>query len=70
MESIRHIPGWVFHGAKDAVVPVSRSQDMVDALKKYNDQVRFTVYPEAKHNSWTESYNNPELYDWFLEHNK
>jgi len=25
--------------------------------------VSLTVYPEAKHNSWTETYSNPELYE-------
>jgi hypothetical protein len=29
--------------------------------------VKFTVYPEAKHDSWTESYANPQLYEWLLQ---
>jgi predicted peptidase len=29
-----------------------------------------TVYPDAGHDSWTETYDNQELYDWFLEHRK
>ncbi|MCC2670420.1 MAG: phospholipase [Armatimonadetes bacterium] len=32
--------------------------------------VKFTVYPEAQHDSWTETYNNPELYEWFLQHRR
>lgn len=31
-------------------------------------EVKFTIYPEAGHDSWTETYNNPELYSWFLSH--
>jgi predicted peptidase len=63
------IPLWVFHGAKDEVVPVSKSQEMVDAVKAAgNKNVKFTVYPEAGHDSWTETYNNPELYAWFLNY--
>lgn len=31
---IAHIPAWVFHGAEDPVVPLSRSQTMVEALRK------------------------------------
>ncbi|HUT24305.1 MAG TPA: phospholipase, partial [Sumerlaeia bacterium] len=27
----------------------------------------FTVYPEAKHDSWTETYNNPKVYEWLLK---
>jgi hypothetical protein len=29
-----------------------------------------TIYPEAFHDSWTETYNNQELYEWFLQHKK
>jgi predicted esterase len=68
--NMRHIPVWVFHGAKDNVVSVTLSEAMVESLKKFNDQVKFTVYPEATHDSWTETYNNPELYNWFLQHSK
>jgi predicted peptidase len=64
------MPIWVFHGAKDKVVPMSMSQDMVDALKKKGSNVKFTIYPETGHNSWVEAYNNPELYDWLLSHTK
>src|SRR5947209_112302 len=41
---------------------------LVEALKRCVGNVRFTVYPEAEHDSWTETYENPELYSWFLEH--
>lgn len=49
---------------------VTNSQEMVKALKKVNGNVKFTVYPEATHDSWTETYNNQELYEWFLKHRK
>lgn len=61
------VPAWVFHGAKDTTVPVERSQQMVEALKQAGSSVKFTVYPEAGHDSWTETYANPELYRWLLE---
>jgi dipeptidyl aminopeptidase/acylaminoacyl peptidase len=62
-----HLPIWVFHGAKDAVVPVKASEDMVNALKNYGSDVRLKIYPEANHDSWTETYNNEGLYKWLLE---
>jgi predicted peptidase len=31
---------------------------------------KLTVYPEADHNSWTEAYKNPELYEWLLKHER
>ncbi len=64
---LAHVPVWVFHGAKDTVVPLSASEQMVEALKKVNGNVKFTVYPEAGHDSWSEAYNDPELYRWLLD---
>jgi len=40
---------------------------MVQALKDAGGQVKFTIYPDATHDSWTETYNKEVLYDWFLE---
>lgn len=63
------LPVWAFHGAKDPVVPLDESQRMVDALKKAGaKEVKFTVYPDLGHNSWTKTYSDPELYKWFLSH--
>jgi predicted peptidase len=64
------VPIWVFHGAKDAVVPVSESEKMVDAVGNAGGNVRFTVYADAEHNSWAPTYSNPEVYEWFLSHRK
>ncbi len=66
-KKLAHLPIWVFHGAKDPTVPIARSQEMVDALKAVGANVKFTVYPEALHDSWTATYNNPEFYQWLLE---
>jgi len=63
----RKVPFWVFHGAKDPIVPLERSQVMVDALKRRKGNVKFTIYPEAGHDAWTETYNNPEFFEWMLE---
>ncbi len=67
---IKDVPIWVFHGAKDPVVPIQRSEEMVEALKACGGNPMFTVYPDAAHDSWTETYNNPKLYEWFLNHKK
>lgn len=67
---LKNLPIWVFHGAKDQAVPLKRSEEMVEALKKAGADVKFTVYPEAGHDSWTETYNNPELYPWLLSHKR
>lgn len=62
-------PFWVFHGKKDTVVPFNRSVEMVDAMKAAGHKdVKITLYPEATHDSWTATYQNDELYSWFLSH--
>ena len=62
---------WAFHGGKDSVVPVAESERMINELKKAGcADVKLTVYPEANHDSWTATYDNPELYDWFLQHKR
>ncbi|QDU92876.1 carboxylesterase family protein [Lignipirellula cremea] len=67
---IAHLPIWVFHGAKDRGVPLERSQSMVDALKESGGDPKFTIYPEAGHDSWTETYDNPQFYAWLLDQKK
>lgn len=64
------MPIWAFHGAKDDIVPVEETLDMVEALKAVGGNVELTIYPTLKHDSWTETYNNTKIYDWFLEHQK
>ena len=60
------LPIWVFHGAKDPTVPLRRSEEMVEALKAAGGNPKFTVYPEATHDSWTVTYNDPEFFKWLL----
>lgn len=64
------LPIWVFHGDADSVVKISESQEMVDAIKKAEGNVKFTIYPGVKHDSWTETYDNQALYKWFLSFKK
>ena len=65
-EKIKDLPVWVFHGAKDDVVPPEQSIKMVEALKALGSPVKFTLFPEANHDSWTDAYNSQELWDWML----
>ena len=67
---LKNMPIWVFHGAKDEVIISEESKRMVKALERENGNVRFTLYPDAYHDSWTKTYENKELYDWFLSNSK
>jgi predicted peptidase len=67
-ERLLNTPAWVFHGDADPIVPIYYSETMVETLQAAGGNVRFTVYPGVDHDSWTVTYNNPKLYDWFLSH--
>jgi predicted peptidase len=67
VKKLKSVPTWAFHGAKDKVIPVSESQRLVDALQKAGGNVKLTVYPDARHDAWTQTYENPKLYQWLLK---
>lgn len=67
---LNDVPVWAFHGAKDKIVPLKESEEMVNAVKARGGDAELTVYPDAGHNSWTATYDNQGLYDWFLSHRK
>ncbi len=68
--ALKNVPVWAFHGAKDDVVPLKASEDMVNVLRESGGDVKLTVYPDLGHDSWTVTYDNPELYTWFLQHQR
>lgn len=57
---------WIFHGAKDDIVRPEFSGKMQAALKKAGASVKYTVYPEANHNSWDPAFNEPDLLSWLF----
>ena len=63
---MKNVSWWIFHGAKDDVVPPSHSEKMVESLKKAKAKVKFTLYPEANHNSWDPAFAEPKLFDWLF----
>ncbi len=70
LKRIAHLPVWTFHGEKDNVVPINESRVLVDFLESHGGKVRFTVYPDAEHDSWSVTYSNPELYEWFMSNER
>lgn len=60
------LPVWAFHGALDDVVPAAFDTETVEALRRCNGNVRYTLYEDANHDSWTRTYANDELYTWLL----
>jgi hypothetical protein len=61
---------WAFHGLKDTLIPPERTTEIVDRLELCNSKVKLTLYPNAKHDAWTETYKNEEFMKWFLNQKK
>eukprot|EP01111_Echinosteliopsis_oligospora_P004772 TRINITY_DN1784_c0_g1_i1.p1 TRINITY_DN1784_c0_g1~~TRINITY_DN1784_c0_g1_i1.p1 ORF type:complete len:680 (-),score=236.76 TRINITY_DN1784_c0_g1_i1:45-2084(-) len=71
MPSLKDLPVWAFHGTNDPIVPFKDTVAMVDHLVATgNTSVKFTKYQGGEHDAWTETYDNPALYKWFLEHKR
>jgi predicted peptidase len=64
------VPVWIFHGTADTIVPPEYSRKMVDALRNAGGHPRYTEYPGVGHNSWTQTYRNPDVLNWLFEQKK
>ena len=64
------IPIWAFHGAKDPAVKVSRTRNMIEALKKAGGEPKYTEYPDVGHNSWVPAFKDPEMMKWLFAQKK
>jgi poly(3-hydroxybutyrate) depolymerase len=70
MSNILNLPVWAFHGSIDPNVPVARSRELIDELKRLGAKPKYTEYSEVAHDSWTRAYATPELWRWLLKQHK
>ena len=64
-DKLKGLPIWAFHGTDDPAVPLQRSVEMVEAIKKAGSTtIRFTTLEWIGHNSWEAAYASPDLYTW------
>ncbi|GJM63138.1 alpha/beta hydrolase-fold protein [Persicobacter diffluens] len=61
------VPIWFFHGGKDDVVPPAFSKAVFKRIKRKNKASRYTLYPEANHNSWDDALAEPQLLNWLFQ---
>ena len=67
---LQHVPVWAFHGQKDTVVFPDESEKMVNAVNRFGGEARLTIYPENKHDAWSDTYSNEAVFQWLLAHQK
>ena len=63
-----NVPVWAHHGEIDHVVKVEESIKMIEAVQRYGGETKLTIYPGIDHNSWTPTFENPEVFEWLLAH--
>lgn len=69
-DDVKKISWWIFHGAKDDVVPPHSSIAIAGELKKEKADVKFTLYPDANHNSWDPAFAEKDLLPWLFSKKK
>jgi predicted peptidase len=66
MAGASRVAVWAFHGARDTVMPVTGSREMVSALRAAGGRVRYTEYPNIGHDVWLTAFNDPNLTNWLF----
>jgi dienelactone hydrolase len=63
---IAKLPIWAWHGEADPVIKVSRSRDMVAALREAGGTPKYTEVPGRGHNVWVDAFGSEELWRWLF----
>jgi predicted peptidase len=66
---LKDIPIWAFHGALDPTVMPRQSREMIQAIQKAGGKPGYTEYPDIKHDSWVQAYQEPHLLPWLFKQN-
>jgi predicted peptidase len=66
----KNFPIWIFHGADDPVVNVNNSRMMVAAFTNAKGKVKYSEYPNVKHDSWNNAFAEPDLLPWLFSQRK
>ncbi len=67
VETISHIPFWIFHGESDESNPVEGSRNMYRLLSEAGANVKYTEYEGTGHgDSFKRAFEEPMLLDWLF----
>jgi predicted peptidase len=67
---IRNIPTKIFHGLLDDVVKVEYAIEIYKKLKPCSVFIELTIFDEANHDSWSDVYDKPDIYNWMFNQKK
>ncbi len=67
-KKLKDLPIRIFQGGKDTTIRPETAEAMYKALKDAGAKdVELTIYPEAGHDSWTRTYDDPKVFEWLLQ---
>jgi predicted peptidase len=61
------LPTWIFHGARDDVVPPDDDRVLAAAFRAAGArELRHTEFPGVGHDSWDATYAHQPMWDWLF----
>lgn len=70
IKSAYNIPVWITHGAKDPSLNQQLSVNMFESLVAAGGHPGLTIYPEAGHFVWLQTYSDPLILQWLFDQHK
>lgn len=66
-QRLQHTPIWMFHGARDDVVPPEDDRRLKAAFAHAGAKdVRYTEYADGNHNAWDATYTDAAMWEWLF----
>ena len=66
VSDLKDVPVWIVHGRQDGIIPVSWSETLGKRLERCGGNVKVTIYPDAGHDAWSRTYEDPAVLEWLL----
>jgi predicted peptidase len=67
VRQLKDVPVWIVHGLQDDVIPVSWSEMLYKRLESCGGNVKLTIHPDAGHDAWSRTYEDPAVLEWLLQ---
>ncbi|MCA9066010.1 MAG: hypothetical protein KDA96_23235, partial [Planctomycetaceae bacterium] len=65
-KSLKEIPAWAIHGARDNIVRPSAVQGLISELQEQGATPWLTIVPNAEHDVWKSVFASEDVYRWML----
>jgi predicted peptidase len=69
-EKLAGMPIWALNGADESTRILTRSREMIAAIRKAGGAPRYTEYKGVGHEVWEHTFKEPDLMDWLFAQHK